>query len=465
VLLWSARVLGDILATVLACMLAQILFDATPRYAGLLCISPLALFELTCLTALVNFIVLLACGAYDNSTFRLFSSEVGLVIRGVFITAVVIITFLFFVRLIAVSRFLLVLQFVLMTALIIFERWIIRRIALGRYRKGLHLRGLVIAGSDALAEAFFSTVVAKDHLRDLGLEYVGYVGETPNPKMEGYLGGLDVYRDLLASGGASVVISSPGWNDGKHVGSLVALASRYKAQFTVIEKNEYMRRHMRDQYVGEFRVETSQLSPYTNPAWNVLKRTGDIVLSIIALVLSSPFMLYAVCVIKKNSPGGPVIYKHQRCGLNGKLFTMYKFRTMVPNADKMKADLMQQNEAEGPTFKMKNDPRIFKGASGLRRSSIDELPQLVNVLKGQMSMVGPRPPLPREVEQYEDWQWARLAVKPGITCYWQVEGRGVASFDEWMDMDLRYVREQCFTVDTIILFRTVGAVLSRRGAY
>ena len=190
----------------------------------------------------------------------------------------------------------------------------------------------------------------------------------------------------------------------------------------------------------------------------------DIVIALLGLILLSPLMLVTAVLIYRGSPG-PIIFKQIRVGKNGKEFLMYKFRSMYQDAESRLKELESMNEADGPVFKMAEDPRITKVGKWIRKTSIDELPQLFNVLKGDMSIVGPRPPLPREVAQYSDWAWGRLAVKPGLTCYWQISGRSDVSFEEWMKLDLKYVEEQSFWTDMEILWKTVGVVLNGKGAY
>jgi exopolysaccharide biosynthesis polyprenyl glycosylphosphotransferase len=190
----------------------------------------------------------------------------------------------------------------------------------------------------------------------------------------------------------------------------------------------------------------------------------DIALSIIGLILCIPLFTAVAIAIKRDSPG-PVIFKQQRVGKEGKKFTMYKFRTMVVNAEEILDELLSKNEAAGPVFKIKEDPRVTKSGKWLRKTSIDELPQLWNVLKGDMSLVGPRPPLEREVVQYDNYQRQRLSVKPGITCYWQVSGRSNTTFDEWVELDIKYIQEQSLWTDIKLLFKTIGAVLRKDGAY
>jgi lipopolysaccharide/colanic/teichoic acid biosynthesis glycosyltransferase len=194
------------------------------------------------------------------------------------------------------------------------------------------------------------------------------------------------------------------------------------------------------------------------------KRMFDLIGALVALVLSAPVLLLAALAIKLESRG-PVFYKSTRIGRGGRPFTFYKLRSMVNGADRHRHHLTHLNEADGPVFKICNDPRVTRVGRFLRSSSIDEIPQFFHVLSGDMSMVGPRPPIPEEVGQYEPWQMRRLDVRPGLTCLWQVSGRSRIGFQEWMRLDLEYIRRQSILLDLQILLRTVPAVLSREGAY
>lgn len=196
----------------------------------------------------------------------------------------------------------------------------------------------------------------------------------------------------------------------------------------------------------------------------VFKRASDIVLSSIGLLVLSPVILVTSLCIKLESKG-PVIYKQKRIGKNGKVFNMYKFRSMVQDADKMLLELAKQNEVEGLAFKIKDDPRTTKVGRFIRKYSIDELPQLFNVLKGDMSLIGPRPPLDIEVAQYGDWEWRRLEVLPGITGLWQVSGRSDLSFQQWINLDIYYIENWSIALDLKILIKTIPVVLKGEGAY
>ncbi|QQS50423.1 MAG: sugar transferase [Bacteroidota bacterium] len=195
-------------------------------------------------------------------------------------------------------------------------------------------------------------------------------------------------------------------------------------------------------------------------AW---KSISDFMISAILMFFLSPLFLTISLIIRATSKG-PAMFKQKRVGLHGRQFYIYKFRTMVQNAEELKAKLMAMNESDGPTFKMKHDPRITAIGRFLRKTSIDELPQLINVLRGEMSLIGPRPPLPSEVAQYEDWQLRRLSVKPGITCTWQIiPNRNEVVFEKWMKLDMEYIDKWSYKSDWQLFFRTIKSVLVNRG--
>ena len=196
-----------------------------------------------------------------------------------------------------------------------------------------------------------------------------------------------------------------------------------------------------------------------------LKRLQDIVLSSGGLVVLSPLMLGTVVAIKAEDPSAPVLFRQKRIGKDGKEFEFYKFRSMIPGAEEQIEELREMNEMRGgPMFKIKDDPRITNVGKYIRKYSIDELPQLVNVLKGEMSLVGPRPSLPREVRKFNDHQRKRLSVTPGLTCYWQTrDDRNDLPFDEWVRLDLEYIEDRSVTTDLKIILKTIGTVLKGEG--
>ena len=195
------------------------------------------------------------------------------------------------------------------------------------------------------------------------------------------------------------------------------------------------------------------------------RRAQDVFFSLLALIVLAVPMAIVALVIWADSPGASPIFSQDRVGRDGKIFKFYKFRSMIPNAEARLKDVLAQNEMDGPVFKMKNDPRITRVGHFIRRTSIDELPQLINILKGDMSIVGPRPALPREVAQYTDYERQRLYVTPGLTCYWQIQpNRNELTFDEWMELDLKYIQDRNFWLDWKLIFQTIWAVLRMYGA-
>ena len=197
--------------------------------------------------------------------------------------------------------------------------------------------------------------------------------------------------------------------------------------------------------------------------YKFIKRLIDLIGSICGIILLSPIIVLTALLIKIDSKG-PIVFAQERVGLNEKKFKMYKFRSMVINAEELKAGLLDKNEMSGPMFKMKGDPRVTKVGKVIRKTSIDELPQLINVLKGDMSLVGPRPNLPKEVNRFDPWMKEKFKVKPGLTCYWQVMGRNDIDFEEWMRLDIRYVRERNILIDLKLIFKTFWVLFGDKNA-
>lgn len=196
----------------------------------------------------------------------------------------------------------------------------------------------------------------------------------------------------------------------------------------------------------------------------ILKRLMDILGATIGLILASPIMIIVALFIKLEDPKGPIMFTQKRNGQYPKTFKMYKFRSMYVDAEERLQELMHLNEQSGPAFKMKDDPRITKVGKFIRKTSLDELPQLINVLKGEMSIVGPRPAIPREVKLYNDYQMQRLLVKPGITCIWQVSGRNHIGFDDWVELDIEYIKTRSLWLDIKLIFKTIPALLGDKNA-
>ena len=211
------------------------------------------------------------------------------------------------------------------------------------------------------------------------------------------------------------------------------------------------------------RVEFDNIDENRKRIYEISKRAIDIIGAGSGLLLLSPVIAIVACAVKFTSKG-PVFFSQKRVGKNGELFDMYKFRSMVVNAEELKEKLAHQNEMSGPMFKMKDDPRVTKVGKFIRKTSLDELPQLWNVLKGDMSLVGPRPSLPKEVAQFEKLMYKRLSVKPGLTCFWQVSGRNNIDFEDWMKLDIKYVDERNIWIDIKLIFKTVLVLFGDKNA-
>ncbi|KAA8665327.1 sugar transferase [Clostridium sp. HV4-5-A1G] len=213
-----------------------------------------------------------------------------------------------------------------------------------------------------------------------------------------------------------------------------------------------------DEYKNEDEYEYEKTISYY-----FFKRAGDILFSLIGIIVLSPVMFIVAAAIKLDSKG-PAIFSQVRIGLNGKPFKMYKFRSMVSGAEELLDKLKDKNEMTGPMFKMKEDPRVTRVGRFIRKTSLDELPQLFNVIKGEMSLVGPRPNLPREVLRFTKRQRMKLFVKPGLTCYWQVMGRSNIDFDDWMKLDLKYIKDRNTILDLKLIFKTFKVFFGDDGA-
>ncbi|WP_418668201.1 sugar transferase [Allofournierella sp.] len=369
---------------------------------------------------------------------------------------------LYVVRLEDFSRLVIALFYVFSTGFVILKR-VATRALLDHYRSlGYNQRALLLVGGGELAHRYYEEVKNNPQY---GYFFMGYVAPEKNQCMTPYLGGYEMFRPFLETRNIDEVVIAMQHTERKQVGDMIATCGRYGAKVSVIPAyNDYIPGLPKIEQAGSLKLFNVRSTPDKGPIWAGVKRVMDVVGSIIGIVLSGPVML-GVAVAVKRCDRGPVLFVQTRVGKNGKEFKMYKFRSMYMDAESRLEELKKYNQVKGPAFKMENDPRVTKVGKFIRKTSLDELPQFFNVLKGDMSIVGPRPPLPREVAQYSDWDWGRLAVKPGLTCYWQISGRSDVSFEDWMKLDLKYVEEQSFWTDLKILWKTVSVVLHGTGAY
>ncbi len=362
------------------------------------------------------------------------------------------------------SRLWLVVFFLMATALLLVARLAVRTVSHWVRRRGHNFRTVMIVGTNRTARRLAASI---EQHRGWGLRLLGFVrggrsAET-DPRARPLLGDLDQLLEIVEGEVVDEVLFAISREELGEMEELVL----------ALEEQGVCARLALDLFPDlTAKLQISELdgvpllSFNTVPAGPMLlfwKRTVDLVLASLMLVLTAPLQLGIAAAILATS-GRPVLFRQTRCGLNGRRFTLLKFRTMVHGADEERGGLEHLNEMGGPVFKIRNDPRVTRLGRLLRRFSLDELPQLLNVLRGDMSLVGPRPPIPQEVAGYQRWQRRRLSMRPGLTCLWQIAGRNEIDFDRWMELDLEYIDSWSPSLDLKILARTIPAVLSGRGA-
>jgi len=395
-----------------------------------------------------------------------FREECGVIVKSVFVGMIAIHSIIFVLKIEDISRFALTTFGVITAGLLVIERFCIRNMLKRVRRRGYDYQNILIVGSGRRSREFVRMI--RDHV-EWGFRIFGFIDEDTSIQgltIEGVpvVGRMCELNEILDKQVIDevVFITPKEWLDKveqailacEEVGVRVAVSIDYfkirRANPDLIELNGF------------------PLLTYSMLPSKELQRLGkillDIVVSSLLLILLFPLFLITALAVSLTSPG-PIIFSQIRLGANGRRFKLYKFRTMIENAEVLKDKLLSQNEAAGPVFKMKEDPRLTSLGKILRRTSIDELPQLINVLKGEISLVGPRPPLSTEVDEYHRWQRRRLSMKPGITGLWQVSGRSNVDFDEWMKLDLEYIDKWSFWLDIKILLKTVVVVVRGQGAY
>jgi exopolysaccharide biosynthesis polyprenyl glycosylphosphotransferase len=362
----------------------------------------------------------------------------------------------------AISRVIIGLMVFITMTLLCLRRAFWRRMVYRKFRAGLETRNVLIIGAGRVGHALRNHI---DTLQHLGYRFKGFVALTEREAESGDADVIGDVRNCLSLARSlfvdEIFFSVPA--EKKLVIGMVEEARIAGIDVRVIpDMYDGLAWNAKVEYVGQF--PTIPLHRKYFPIGGfLLKRVLDITVASIALLVASPVMLAIAIAIRIDS-GGSVFYSAQRIGRKGRAFSCYKFRTMVPNADKLKADLEKMNERDGVLFKITNDPRVTRVGAILRKYSLDELPQFYNVLKGDMSLVGPRPPIAAEVEQYDLAHLRRLDVLPGITGLWQVEARQDPSFDSYISLDTAYVENWSLLMDLRILARTVGVVLGGTGS-
>lgn len=407
-----------------------------------------------------------ALGMYNSFRIKPLSDIISIIFETSMFGFVIFGSVLYMLKLHEISR---TLVFMMFGSAVIF--FIVEKVALIKSfrfvrKRGYNTRNILIVGTNRRALHFAEVV---ERHSEWGFRVLGFLDEDPKRKGEE----LDKHKvigafsDLLSILHNKVVdhvvfVVHRMWFE--KIEDLIRICETegIPASVTVDIYEQKISRAKQNDFHG-IPLLTFESAP-TNEWQLAAKRIFDLSFSLVFLILFSPVFLFIASAIKMSS-AGPVLFRQERCGLNGRRFMFYKFRTMIDGAEGKLGELLDCNEMGGPVFKMKNDPRITPIGKFLRRYSLDELPQLWNIFLGQMSFVGPRPPIPKEVNKYDNWQRRRLSMKPGLTCLWQISGRNeIKNFEQWMKLDLKYIDNWSLWLDLKIFFKTIPVVLLAKGA-
>ncbi len=411
-------------------------------------------------------LMLALCGVYQSFRIRSFFNIFLSILKAAFFTVLAFSSFAFIFKFEFISRSFFVIFILASIITLTIEKWALVSFTRRVRRRGFNYRRLLLVGTGPRAERFISMLNSHP---EWGLKIVGLIDDDLTRAGEKFFGikviGLinDIPAILKRRAIDEVIFIVPRtWLP--KVQESIAVCEVLGIKTSVAADLFDLRIAQASQVdLDGFPL----LSFETTFAfqWQLfLKRAFDILVSAVLIILLLPVLVLTAILIKLTSKG-PVLFRQRRMGLNGRIFTLYKFRSMYEDASRKLEEVKHLNEMDGPVFKIKNDPRITPLGRFLRKTSIDELPQLFNVFLGYMSIVGPRPPIPAEVRNYQPWQRRRLSMRPGITCLWQVSGRSKISFDKWMELDLQYIDNWSFWLDFKILMRTIPVVLFRVGAH
>jgi exopolysaccharide biosynthesis polyprenyl glycosylphosphotransferase len=424
---------------------------------------PLEQYTIVAVFALpLSLLALWAGSVYRYRTPRTYLAEAWLVVRALFLAAVLVATLAFLLKWHFLSRSFLVLFFVLAASILVAFKGIARLVfrAIGR-RTFAERNVLVVTGSGDVEEILRGI---REH-RNWGLHLLGVVPLSDDAAFVDAprLGRFETIDAVLDASPVDEVVFAVSRDELPRIDAAVLTCEQMgiRARLAVSLVPTAIGKVRVEEFHGHPLLDLSSLPDHEIRF--AIRRLFDVALAGISLLVASPLLAVAGVLIRLED-GGPVLFRQVRCGLNGRRFELLKLRTMVSGADSHKESLLPRNEMSGPVFKIRLDPRVTRVGAFLRRFSIDELPQLWNVLRGDMALVGPRPPVPEEVARYERWQRRRLSMKPGMTGLWQVSGRSEIDFDEWMKLDLRYIDNWSFWLDLKILLKTFPAVISGKGA-
>lgn len=409
---------------------------------------------------------LLLKGAYRPRLSTEIVDEAGIIISAATLSVAALLVITFMLHQFEYSRALIVYLWVVLMGLLILGRALARGLLGLCHRRGWGVRRLLVVGASEAGKILMQSVANRP---DLGYEVVGFVDRRSHSRVPDFgrfvrLGLVEDLPQLLAELVVDeVIVALPG-SAHEEMREVVRLCEGHGVGLKLVPDlfEVSLNRVQLDDLAGVPLLDV-QAQPLKRVA-RVLKRSLDLLVAALALLVSLPLFGLLALLIRLDSPG-PIVLRQERVGQGGRRFWCYKLRTMYRDADQLLAALQAHNESSGPLFKMRNDPRCTRVGRVIRRLSLDELPQLWNVLKGEMSLVGPRPPLAPEVAQYEAWQLRRLETKPGLTGLWQVSGRSDLAFEEMVMLDILYVDHWSLSLDLKILLRTITAVLAARGAY
>jgi exopolysaccharide biosynthesis polyprenyl glycosylphosphotransferase len=420
---------------------------------------------------IVTVIVFQLRGIYRLPRWTSFLDE-ALIIASSATTAMAIIILYSYLQRFFPSRLIFIYAWILMIALLLGKRLLVRLVRQGFWSRGIGVDRVMIVGAGRAGQRIMQHIYGNPQL---GYRVVGFLGDPPEESNWGiaterrverpsYLGDHGAIEEAIRQHDVDEVIIALPPAEHRNIFRMIQQCRQMDVSFTFLPDLFEMAldRVAIHEVAG---LPLIELRESRIQGWNyIVKRAMDLMISIGVLIVTSPLLAFISVAIKLDS-SGPVFIRQVRVGRDGKEFVCYKFRSMVENAEKLKQELMAKEGNNGPLFKMKNDPRVTRVGRILRKTSLDELPQFINVLLGEMSVVGPRPQVPSEVELYEEWHYQRLHVTPGLTGLWQVSGRSDLSFDEMVKLDLYYAENWSPWLDIKLMLRTVPAVLFGRGAY
>ena len=457
----AAMMLADIAVTaLLAVALSEVMFDAAQGFWAARVSDPvfaLGLFvSAWVLTLWLN-------GAYRLRARWSIASEIRLILHALIWFALLTFAFIYLVKMSDLSRLYMVVLLGLMLATTVLIRTAMRLALQIARRRGQNLRNVLVLGTGMQGRMFAQKL--SEH-PEIGLNILGFLGAPVDdlPRRWSYLGPVDelpnlIHREVVDE--VAICLVTEDWALIESIAAMCEAEGKIVRMPVAMPRLSIATAHVED--LDGMPV-VSMLTGPRSALELATKRVIDVVGAIAGLVILAPlFAGIALAIIATD--GRPVLYRQERVGLHGRRFKVVKFRSMVTDAEQKLDALREHNEIKGHAFKMTADPRITKVGRFLRRSSLDELPQLWNVVRGEMSLVGPRPPLPTEVDAYDAWHRRRLSMKPGVTGLWQIEGRHEPEFDQWVEKDLEYIDRWSPWLDIQIMARTVGAVLHGRGAY